>query len=1095
MIKNYRIERYLITCMRTSFIILTIIASMAQLLLATSGNAQRLTIELNEVAIKVAFQTIEQKTGVSFVYDPTLINGQKRIKVIAKNESLAQVLAQIGDQTDLAFRRDGNYIAVSKKKPKQMPEIPKPSKPQQDTILNVAGIVTDSLGNPLIGVSIRINGTNRSVATNERGQFTLNQIPVEASVLFSFIGYDSQTISAKNLKSTIILSPTNATLTEVEVNAGYWKVNEKLRTGNISKVSGETIQKQPVSDPMLGLAGRVPGLQISQNSGLPGAFHSIRIRGTNSIANGNNPMFIIDGVPFSANTQTNSNIGGGATQLSPFALINAHEIESIEVLKDADATAIYGSRGANGVILITTKKGQIGQTQLNVNAYSGAGRVTNMVEMLNTAQYLEMRREAFKNDGISTYAAWDYDVNGAWDTTRYTDWQKVFIGNTARISNIQAQVSGGTGQTRFTAGGGFLTESTVVPGDYRNSKGSGNININHRSKDDKIGVNMSARYLNDSNNQPKEDFSTNYIVLPPNAPALYDATGNLNWENNTWDNPFAQLNARATAISKNLIANANLDYKITKGLQAVLNVGYNETSMRQSIITPSTAYNPTNWGRSALRSHFYATNRINTWIIEPQLNLQRKIAGGTLEATIGSTFQETYRHVLAQLANDFTDDALLENLSAGSILRIPQNQETQYRYGALFGRIHYNWQDKYLLNLVARRDGSSRFAPETRYGNFASIGTAWLFSKESIFKETPLSHGKLRVSYGVTGNDQLTDYAYLSTYSSYSYQYLGITGLFPTRLYSPDFGWEAVHKAEAGLDLGFLNDRFTFGASYYRNRTKNQLVGYALPTVTGFASIQANLPAIIQNSGWELELNTSLTQKTLIKWNVAINLSVPRNKLVAYPDLEASSYRNRYEVGKPLSIQKRWHWTGVNPETGIHSFEDVNADGRISSPQDLQALINTGRQYFGGILNSLKAKGFQLDIFIQFEKGLGNFSQLPPGIMRNQPTWVLDRWQEPNDITNIQRFTQSGIAMTTMLNGRTNADFIYQDASFIRFKNVSLSYSLPSRWLNPVRISQFSVYIQAQNLLTFTKYNWLDPETLNSIPPVRMVTAGLNITI
>lgn len=1097
MVNYYRITIPWLKVMRISTLILCMQLLVLTLLQAHESVAQTINIKADRASLRDVFKQIEKQANVTFAYKVETIQQAPPVTLVIENQSLKETLRVLGKETKLTFEQVGNLVAVKKM---QIPETPKKETPAPNLIAepkqdNLRGRVTDSAGTPLIGVTVRINETNQTTVTNGDGYFEFTQVADDATFTFSFVGFQSKVVSIHNLKSPIVLAYYNSELTEVEVNAGYWKVNDKLRTGNISRVDGETIRQQPVIDPMLALSGRVPGLQISQNSGLPGAYHNVRIRGTNSIANGNSPFFIIDGIPFDSGPITNPRIAGSATNISPFSLINADEIESIEVLKDADATAIYGSRGANGVILITTKKGHSGKTSINVNVYTGLGEVPKTLDLLKTEQYLEMRREAFENDGIAEYPTSAYDVNGTWETDRYTDWQKVLIGNNSHMSNMQAQISGGSEYTQFTLGGGITNESTVFPGDYKTRRTSSNISINHRSPNKKIGISISARYSMNINDQPQTDFSINNIRLAPNAPSLYNEDGKLNWENDTWQNPLAETQKRSKLNAKNLITNGAITYQVVKPLDLKLNFGYLERSSLQSNITPLSAYSPSWSIYPSIRSHTRSESRQNTWLLEPQLNFRKNLYNGVLQATIGSTFQKTGLNTLAQTGTDFAEDALIENLMAAVNIRIIENRQTEYMYAALFGRINYNWKDKYLINFVARRDGSTRFAPERQYGNFVSIGGSWIFSNEPIFKNSALSFGKLRTSYGITGNDQLGDYQYLSTYSVYNYPYLGITGLSPTRLYSPDYGWEAVKKTEVALDLAFWEDRLKLSTTFYLNRTDNQLVGYPLPTMTGFSSIQGNLPAVIENKGWEIELNTANISNKQFTWNTIFNISVPKNRLIAYPDIEKSSYRNTYEVGSPLSIQKLWHWTGVDPQTGIHTFEDADKDGQISSPQDLHAYVNTAQLYFGGLLNNLTFHNFQLDIFFQFVKQQGKILVTSvPGAFVNQETWVLDRWRKPGDITKVQRFTQSGPALMTMVDGINESDMVFDDASFIRCKNVAFSYQLPTTWLRIIKIQQCRLFAQGQNLFTISNYKGLDPETQIALAPIRMLTAGINLT-
>ena len=511
--------------------------------------------------------------------------------------------------------------------------------------------------------------------------------------------------------------------------------------------------------------------------------------GQNSIANGNDPLYIIDGVPFSSVSLSSSNIaigslpipgsnisntnGGG---LSPFNGLNPADIESIEVLKDADATAIYGSRGANGVILITTKRGKAGAMQLDMNVYSGAGEVTRMIHLLNTSQYLEMRREAFKNDGLAfpTIATAlsdnNYDINGFWDTTRYTNWQKVMIGNMANFTNAQGSVSGGSANTQFVVGGGYSKQGTAFIGNFSDQKSSVRVNLTHASTDQRFHLQMGASYVYDNNDLPSNDF-TSFITLAPDAPVLYSGNGNLNWAiyNGTATfnpNPVALTLQSAKASSSNLISNLNLSYQILPGLQLKSEFGYNKEEMNQTFVSPGAVIAPP-YSIPLYAYIEFANTTFTTWIIEPQLDYQHKIGLGEIEALAGSTFQQNIHNSLGQSAKDFTSDALINDPAAASQLSLQGDNYSLYRYDAIYGRVGYNYDGKYIVNFTARRDGSSRFGPGKQFGNFGAAGVGWIFSKERFFANnfSLLSFGKLRASYGITGNDQITNYQFLSTYT------------------------------------------------------------------------------------------------------------------------------------------------------------------------------------------------------------------------------------------------------------------------------------------------------------------------------------------
>ncbi|UNY98350.1 SusC/RagA family TonB-linked outer membrane protein [Zhouia spongiae] len=954
----------------------------------------------------------------------------------------------------------------------------------------VSGIVTDTDGIPIPGVHVLISGTQTGTFTNTKGSYTISAHPTDV-LSFSFVGFDTVEETVGNrIEVNITLNASVTDLGAVTVNAGYYTVSEKERTGSISSVKAADIEKQPVNNVLGALQGRMPGVYIQQNSGVPGGGFTVRIRGQNSISSGNDPLYIIDGVPFIS--ETLSTIGldivSGA---SPLSSMNPSDIKSIEVLKDADATAIYGSRGANGVVLITTKKGNVGKTKVDLNIQSGIGRVANWVDLLNTTEYLEMRREAFANDGVepTEFNAPDLLV---WNTNRNIDWQDKVFGSTAYTNNAQLSVSGGNRQTQFSVRGGYYKETTVFPGDHDYNRYSLNSNINHRSDNERFKVSLATMFSVEDNNLFKSDISSDAMLLPPNTPELIDQEGNLVFYEE-FTNPFTYTKQQFNANTKNFNANTLLSYKILPELEVKTSIGYTSMWRDELQLFPQSSLNPVS---SAVASTEAGKATMESWIVEPQLEYSKEFKNSKLKVLLGTTFQETTRDLMVTEASGFSSDALLENLSAASQVNIVRFDYSQYKYNAIFGRINYSIKDRYIINLTGRRDGSSRFGPGNQFANFGAAGVAWLFSDEPfIEKSLPfLSFGKLRASYGITGNDRIGDYEYLDTYSTTDYPYQGNVGLYPTRLFNPDFAWEKNKKLEAALQLGFLNDRILLGTTYYRNRSDNQLVGLPLPGSTGFTSIRANLPALVENSGWEFELNTINIQRNNLNWSTSVNLSIPDNKLLEYPDLESSVYANIYELNRSLSLQRKLHISGVNPQTGAYEFEDVNNDGAISSPDDYRSIYELTQEFFGGIQNSLAFKNWQVDIFFQFVKQTGfKYTHFfAPGFMYNQPAYVMNRWQNIGEQTNVQRFTQSYTDAGIAYYNAQRTDYVYGDTSFVRLKNVSLSYNLPYQGK---AFENVKIYMQGQNLFTITGYNGLDPETQGfSLPPLQRFTIGMQLT-
>uniref|UniRef100_UPI003456B8C3 SusC/RagA family TonB-linked outer membrane protein n=1 Tax=uncultured Flavobacterium sp. TaxID=165435 RepID=UPI003456B8C3 len=971
----------------------------------------------------------------------------------------------------------------------------------QQTQQQITGTVSDALG-PLSNVTVNVKGTNIFASADDNGKFTIAASQSD-TLVFSFIGFATQEIAVGTQTSINVMMAEDSTqLQEVTINAGYYTVKDKERTGSIARITAKDIERQPVANPLAALQGRMAGVNISQSSGAPGGGFDVQIRGRNSIRpDGNSPLYIIDGIPYGTEQLGSSFVSGSSLPnlgLNPLSTINPMDIESIEVLKDADATAIYGSRGANGVVLITTKKGKAGKTKFQFNAYSGTTSVARKLKLMNTPQYLDMRRQAFANDGYETLPDWAYDVNGTWDQNRNTDWQEELIGKTAFTNSLRGSVSGGSEFTQFLLAGTYYTETATYPGDFRYKRVAANMNLNHSSNDKKFKVTISANYSADNNTLPGLDLTRDALTLAPNAPQLYDENGNLNWENSTWDNPLRMLNEKYLSKTRSLIANGNLQYEIVSGLFIRTNIGYTDVRVDEQRLSPSTIYNPAFGYGPDLAFQLNNAAIQQSWNFEPQLNWQKDFGSSKLDVLAGATFQERSSSATGLYAGGFSSDELISNLGAASIIDIVNNDNSEYRYNAIFGRINYSFDQKYFLNLTGRRDGSSRFGPGNRFANFGAVGAAWIFSREEFLTKLPwLSFGKLRASYGTTGSDQIGNYQFLDSYASTGSSYDGIIGLQPTRLFNPIFSWETNKKLETALELGFLNDRIFISAAHFQNRSSNQLVGVPLPGTTGFTSVQANLGATVENKGWELELRGEIFRDGNLKWTSALNISWLKNSLVEFPGLEGSTYSNQYIIGQPLDIRMVYEYTGINPETGLYTFRDFDNDGRITAAGDKKRAVQTSPKYFGGIQNSISYKGWALDFLFQFvhQKGANyNVTGSAPGLQSNQPSDLGSPWTGAGDSdAEIQILTSgSNSQALTAFSRYSQSTAAFTDASYIRLKNLSLSYTLPPSWLPDANCR---IYFQGQNLFTITKFNGLDPEnqSFGWLPPLRTLTIGATI--
>jgi TonB-linked SusC/RagA family outer membrane protein len=969
----------------------------------------------------------------------------------------------------------------------------------------VTGKVTVN-NQPLSGVSVSQEGSDQTAATNTQGSYQLQITGENPVLIFRHPEYAEQRISTNN-QSVINLTLDHKVkgIEEVVINAGYYKVKDKERTGSIAKISSKDIENQPVTNVLSAAQGRMAGVSITQSSGVPGGGYDIQIRGRNSLRNknnseidGNQPLYVIDGVPFGSEmTSLYSSVILPGRSINPLNSINPNDIEKVEILKDADATAIYGSRGANGVVLVTTKKGRSGKVGLTFNTSYGLSSIISNLKMLDTQQYLSMRKQAFANNNISQYPATAYDVNGIWDQNRYTNWPKMLLGNLATSSNTQLSVNGGSETTSFLLSMGHNEQTTVFDQDFRYKSSNLSSQISHRSKDQKFNINISNTFSIQKNNVVRSDVTRQAYNLSPNAPALYTSDGSLNWQNNTFANPVAAFNATYSNENKQFLNSLNMQYELFDNFQLKVSGGINYQTFNELSLQPNTMYNPAfAAGQSSATSTASKNSQDRfSFIIEPQLNYTYIKGNHKFDVLAGGTFQREVNEQGSIVGIGFESNLFIENIGAAKTKNVADQLRSEYRYGAVFGRLNYLFMNRYILNVTGRRDGSSRFGANKKFANFGAVGAAWLFDQENLFKDIEwLSFGKLRGSFGTAGSDNIGDYQYSDTYAvSSAHLYNGITGLIPSKLYNPDYSWEKTTKLEAALELGFFKNRLNLTAAWYRNRSTNQLIGYQLPAVTGFNSVLSNLNAEVENRGWELELSGKPLNGKL-KWETGFNISFPKNRLISFPGLEGSTYANQFMIGQSTSIIKLYQLEGINPQTGSYVFTDFNGDGKISTPDDNRTVEDTMVKYFGGWNNSFNFKNWNLSFLFQFvSQRSRNYNSIitVPGSMNNQPVEVLNVWSLENPDGIYMPYSSVTNPLHNLFQNSTAA---VSDASFIRLKNIQLTYTIP---LRESVFKNVRVYFQGQNLLTFTQYFGVDPEfkVVGFLPPLKTYSFGVQLSL
>jgi TonB-linked SusC/RagA family outer membrane protein len=984
---------------------------------------------------------------------------------------------------------------------------------------------------PLPGSTVYIKTEGRGTYADANGYFEIStNKPLPLVLEIRSLGYKTQTVNVYDASEALEAAmEVDSKLLQDVIVIGYGTTTQEKNTGSVGTIDAETVKQGSTEDLLMALQGRIPGVSINLNSGIPGAGAEIQIRGLNTFPDasghaccggGNgvtmtDPLILVDGIPFQ--TQSLSSLDLGTIRyMSPLSVLNPSDIESIDVLKDADATAIYGARGANGVVLITTKKGAPGRIRIQAEASSGFSRIVKNMDMMNVDEYLNIRNEAFQADGITPNATNAYDLL-EWGNNYNTDWQKELYGNTAKVYDAQLSVSGGNEETRFVIAGGYYESGSIIfdQGEDKLSRLNGRLNVHHVSKDKRLKFTATATYSSAISKNTGADFSRT-LTNPPNQP-MYNSDGSIYWGpgNSSFSTPL-RYKARYTKNDlATFIGGIDLGYKVLKNLEAKINFGYTRTAGELYSKYGNDYYNP--YANNSTDNYAYFANQgTSAIVLEPQLVYTQRISDGKLSALLGGTVQKDNQQEIYIDADNFPSEKLMGNVSAASLIYATKNTTNEYRYVSLFGRVNYDWKDRYVLNVVARRDGSTRFYRNHRYGTFWSVGTGWILTKEQWLRDLlpeEINYLKLRASYGTVGNGNVGNYQYLESYSLSSRPYNSESGMYPTRIANKSFKWEIDRKFNAALEVSAFQNRILLTAEWYRNRSNDQLVDYALPAQSGFDGYRANLDAIIQNTGFEFAANVTAVETPDFKWMISANLTLPDNKLVEYPDLALSSNAATFEVGKSLYILRAYQFSGIDPNSGFALFKKEDGTLSIYPGTDSRAYVDAQVKAYGGLFNSLTWKDFQLDIFFNFRRkpvawGWRHKYDYPLGTMYNMPrSLVADYWSPDNTDGTRPGLTSSsdgrsledetGTARTLYSNVYQRywgSDATFSDASFIRLKTAALWYTIPVHWSRKIGVEEFKVYVLANNLLTFTNYDGFDPETEAEIPPAKTLKIGFRLS-
>jgi TonB-linked SusC/RagA family outer membrane protein len=1020
----------------------------------------------------------------------------------------------------------------------------------------ISGTVTDASNEPLTGVNVVIKGTSQGTVTDFNGAYSL-EVPGSASVLeFTFVGFVTQqlTVGARSLIN-VTLAEDSRSLDEVVV-VGYGTVRKSDLTGAVSSIKSDELRKLPMTSLDQGIQGRAAGVQVTTASGAPGAQVSIRVRGGNSLSSGNGPLFVIDGFPIAAGGMAAAQLGG-MLDGNGMATINPNDIESIEILKDASSAAIYGSRGANGVVLITTKRGKTGKTKVSYDAYFGIQRVARRMDMMNGEEFATMANIAAANTNLAPIygGANEKWKEPAWYRNNSTDWQDLIFRD-ALTHNHQISVNGGAGNTQFAVTGNYFDqEGIVINSDLRRGSLRANIDTkvsNWISIQSSLTASRTFAHVASSEGDGAQGGGViNGALAIPSTMYVYNEDGTFSTMNQTpygvtTGNPYglATLSKDYSTIDR-VMANVSVKFTLDmllKGLGAEIRLGTDYSNAFRDMYYPSTVFQGESDGGLASKSW----NRSTSYLNENLVTYNAKIGKHSINAVGGLTLQ-TFEYlggktVVAGFVNDLLEDNSLG--SASTVKGTPSSWRNSPRQVSWLGRVNYNYADRYLLTITGRADGSSKFGVNNKWGFFPSTALAWRVSEEGFLKESSwLSNLKLRVSYGMTGNQNFGNFASLASLAQYSYNLGGskATGFAPNKIPNSDLKWETTSTFDVGMDLGVLNNRLSLTADYYYKNTDNLLWNVSIPLSSGFGSIFSN-HGTMRNWGIELGLSYDLTDNSKpggFSWNTSLMYSMNRNKVVSLPNVtpgRPGGYLSGHlrvegswlEEGYPIGLWKYYVYDGVfenqamldetivnakgetvpkHPKAvtsdtlGSPKFKDLNQDGKIDR-EDWDFIGDPNPDFIFSWTNNFSYSNFDLSIFINgsygndlMHLGKGEYAMVSP--FASQRRDMLNYWTTSNTSTDIPAPRISPHPYLPL------SSWMIEDGSYVRLKNVVLGYRFPIK----KGIESLRLYVSAQNLLTITNYSGFDPEVSskgdgsnlqpgvdwNPYPTSRVFTMGVNI--
>ncbi len=999
---------------------------------------------------------------------------------------------------------------------------------------NVSGTVIDEESNTgLPGVNVLAKGTTVGTVTDIEGNYSLNVPDNATTLVFSSVGYQTTEIEI-NGRSTvdINLAPDLQSLSEVVV-VGYGTVKKSDLTGSVASIKGESVKEFPVASVDQAIQARAPGVQVTQASAAPGGGVSVRIRGSNSINSGSEPLYVVDGFPIYPDNGAYG-VGGNRQPTNVMSTINPNDIESIEILKDASATSIYGSRGANGVVLITTKRGKAGESKIEYDGSVSVQTIANEIDVLDGrgfATYLNTLETS--QGGAPIYTQAEIDAIGAG-----TNWFDEVTRN-GRIDNHQLSFTGGNEKMRYAIIGNYFNNEGIIKNTDFTRYGL-RLNLDNNALNDRLKINSSWSFnRTSSNNAPTDRGGPGGLLitalgLDPTIPVRNDdgTFALASYDGRFFVNPVQELDfVTDTDVFNRVLGNTGFTFEIAEGLSFKTSIGADVLNASRTTFFP---VDNSRLGRDRAgeltKGNRNVINILNENILSynKQFNENHRIdvvAGYTFQKEVNERTEATNRGLSAANVDQAT-------LGGGTDIQIPFSGRREWLLKSYLGRINYNLMERYLLTFSFRRDGSSRFGPENRWANFPSVALGWRVVEEDFFQNSPLSNVisdmKVRSSWGITGNSEIPVYNSQANLTEYNYVFGNnlVLGLADERLGNPDLRWESTRMFNVGLDVSFLENRLNLTADYFANNTEDLLLFVTIPASLGFESILKNSGSL-ENRGFEMALNYVAIDRPGLRWDISGNISFLRNEIT---DLGTSTpfFANStsghlgvegswVEAGNPIGVWRGYDYIGIfqsqeeidnspsrsGDKPGYPQYRDVNGDGDIT-PDDFIIMGDPNPDFTWGLTTTLNFKNFDFSLFLRGVQGadIRNLqqSEIGDGVQKiNQLASILtDSWTPQN--TNASRPVID--ANRDFANSFRDSDYFIEDGSFVRVQNIALGYTIPvSKFIRKAR-----VYVSAQNPLLFTNYSGFDPEVNNqgqnnlnrgddydAYPRARTFTVGVNL--